>query len=178
MAGADVTVTPCGDGSYCCGNGTLAEKCCNDKKGVFVVDGGNPDVNPSSTSKAASSTSAVSKSTSSSSSSSSSKISPALISSPTNTIIASPSTTSSSSNHAGAIAGGVVGGLAIIALLIFGILLLRRRRVEDSARTHPSGFWGEKSQVVHEAPPNDTRNELDGRDVRELQGGTVHHEMQ
>ena len=38
-------VTPCIDGSYCCGNGTLAETCCSEKQGVFVIDGNAIRVN-------------------------------------------------------------------------------------------------------------------------------------
>lgn len=35
----DVTITPCEDGSYCCGNGTFAQPCCDQKEGVFMVNG-------------------------------------------------------------------------------------------------------------------------------------------
>lgn len=35
----DVTVTHCEDGSYCCGNGTFAQPCCDKKEGVFMVNG-------------------------------------------------------------------------------------------------------------------------------------------
>lgn len=35
----DVTITPCKDGSYCCGNGTFAQPCCDQKEGVFMVNG-------------------------------------------------------------------------------------------------------------------------------------------
>lgn len=181
MADADVTVTPCDDGSYCCGNGTLAENCCNDKKGVFVIDGITTDVNPSSTSKSASSTSSASTSSSASPSTSASptspsNFSPALASSPTNTVSTSNSTKSSSSNHTGAIVGGVIGGIAVVGLLIFAALFLQRRRLQRT----PLGFsWrGEKPQIFHEAPPNVTRTELDGRQMTELDGGRVHHEMQ
>ena len=35
----DVTITSCNDGSYCCGNGTIANQCCDNKKGVFMLNG-------------------------------------------------------------------------------------------------------------------------------------------
>lgn len=35
----DVTITPCKDGSYCCGNGTFAQLCCDQKEGVYMVNG-------------------------------------------------------------------------------------------------------------------------------------------
>lgn len=39
MYNMDVTITPCKDGSYCCGNGTFAQPCCDQKEGVFMVNG-------------------------------------------------------------------------------------------------------------------------------------------
>lgn len=177
LSGADATVTPCDDGSYCCGNGTLAEKCCNDKKGVFVIDGITTDVNPLSTSKTSSSTgSTLSSSSNSASSTSTSIVSPALASSPTSTVSASSSAKSTSPNHTGPIVGGVIGGIAVVALLILAALLLQRRRMRRQS-LEPL-VLGEKPTVLHEAPLNVTRTELDARQVTELDGGRVHYEMQ
>ncbi|KAF6806364.1 hypothetical protein CSOJ01_08859 [Colletotrichum sojae] len=39
MNQADVLVTECSDGSFCCGNGPSAKKCCESGKGLSVVDG-------------------------------------------------------------------------------------------------------------------------------------------
>lgn len=38
-AANDMTVTDCENGSYCCGNGTIADTCCQEGKGLFVLDG-------------------------------------------------------------------------------------------------------------------------------------------
>lgn len=35
----DTTVTPCGDNSYCCGNRTIGNTCCDFKEGVFLLNG-------------------------------------------------------------------------------------------------------------------------------------------
>lgn len=39
LADHHYTVTHCDDGSYCCGNGALADACCDEKKGLFVRNG-------------------------------------------------------------------------------------------------------------------------------------------
>ena len=39
MYDMDVTVTSCQDGSYCCGNGTSAQLCCDMNEGVFMLNG-------------------------------------------------------------------------------------------------------------------------------------------
>ena len=46
-ADPSVTVTPCSDGSYCCGNGTDALSCCSQGNGVFMVAGEAQKTNPS-----------------------------------------------------------------------------------------------------------------------------------
>lgn len=39
LSNSGVPVTVCKDGSYCCGDGTMAETCCAFKEGVFIVNG-------------------------------------------------------------------------------------------------------------------------------------------
>lgn len=39
LASDTTTVTPCENGSYCCGNGTIGDACCREGKGLFVSNG-------------------------------------------------------------------------------------------------------------------------------------------
>lgn len=39
-------VTICENGSYCCGNGTVADVCCRLKQGFFVANGSAVQQNP------------------------------------------------------------------------------------------------------------------------------------
>ena len=64
----------------------------------------------------------------------------------------------------------------VLAAGIF--LLLKRQKLARQQDGTKSTARVEKSQTFHEAPPSEFRNELDARQVTELDGGRLHHEMQ
>ncbi|KAL9043723.1 MAG: hypothetical protein Q9214_003101, partial [Letrouitia sp. 1 TL-2023] len=158
-----VHVTPCLDGSYCCGDGFEAKDCCSNGGGVFVVRGHTTDVNPSSLptpSARRPRTRTRTQTTSTTTSHSKSKTttrSPSAVAadsantgsgpSPTTSVLTTlPSplppkeeNNNSDTNHTGAIAGGVVGGFAAGALVVTAVLfyLRRQRRNKDVAKTVP-----------------------------------------
>ncbi|KAL8910100.1 MAG: hypothetical protein Q9171_004592 [Xanthocarpia ochracea] len=138
--GGSVRVTPCQDGSYCCGVGTPANNCCVQGNGVFLgTNGETTDVNPSPTS---SRRSAAASSTSSTTLMTSSATLAGATAATSETITSRPTqvaqTIEKSTNNTGAIAGGVVGGLVAAALIIVaGLWFLRRRKGRDTGDTGP-----------------------------------------
>ncbi|KAL8838126.1 MAG: hypothetical protein Q9170_002267 [Blastenia crenularia] len=162
----DEQVTPCENGSYCCGDGSLGSTCCNEGRGVFVRDGTTQTANPTSTS-----TSSISSASSTSSPTANSLTS------------TSNSTTDSSSpksgSDAGAIAGGVVGGLAGLAAILVAawFLFSRRRKAVKAAGDEMAQDWSyedHKRQEPQEAPGAHTgeykRSELQAEPVDETMG--------
>ncbi|KAL9589492.1 MAG: hypothetical protein Q9203_001710 [Teloschistes exilis] len=152
----DEQVTPCANGSYCCGDGSLGFNCCNEGRGVFLKDGTTQKANPTATSAStAPSHSPLPVSTPATAAAG------VTTSSTVGTTPSLPAPTPSpqkSKNNAGAIAGGVVGGLAGFSLAFAAIYLILRRRRKDqhaakaedayppaypSISTHP--------QAIHEA---------------------------
>lgn len=120
MAAWPIAVTTCKDGSYCCGNGTLADACCSTNLGLFIING-------SAVPRNSAFSMIVSRTTASSS--------------PTSSQISSTSTTPTSSSflakqqppparaaETGAIVGGTIGGVAVLVLgaLIWKILDRRK----------------------------------------------------
>ena len=156
-ADSTVTVTPCDDGSYCCGNGTIAQGCCSNGNGYFIDANGKAiENNPFTSSSASSISSETSEATSSSRPSQSTfiasitvtatlentdTISPStsrpavqtLLSSTTSktsqpSVVASVTVTATPKQaNTAAIAGGVVGGIVGLALIAVGAFLLWRR---------------------------------------------------
>ena len=156
-ADSTVTITPCDDGSYCCGNGTIAQACCSNGNGYFIdANGEATEDNPFTASSMSSVSSEMSEAASSSVPLRSSVVASITVTATlekTNTI--SPSTsrpavqtllgssTSKASQpsivasvtvtaipkqaNTGAIAGGVVGGIVGLALVGVGAFLLWRR---------------------------------------------------
>lgn len=125
----DEQVTPCSDGSYCCGDGSLGSSCCNQGRGVFVRDWTTQAANPTSTPASSSSLQSPSGSPTTT----------GLPAGPTRTTASSPAPATSSprSNvNAGAIAGIVIGGLAGIVLLLGAVwfLCFRGRKAKKAAR--------------------------------------------
>ena len=106
-------ITPCDDGSYCCGANAVAQSCCANHHGVFIKDGQETSVNPNATSSSTSSSTGPSASAS------------------------TPSGSRKSENsgvNTGAIVGGVVGGVAVLAVIAgFGSYLLVRKRRRANA---------------------------------------------
>ncbi|KAL8919330.1 MAG: hypothetical protein Q9172_005035 [Xanthocarpia lactea] len=139
-----VHVTPCPDGSYCCGAGTPANNCCVQGNGVFL------DVNGYTTVPQRSSTS--SRSSGASTATSTTITSTAA---PTSETVTGPSAvttnpTEESNNNTGPIAGAVVGGLVAAALIILaGIYFLRRRKGKET---------GEKELRIPDAPNSQQTN--------------------
>ena len=106
QASMDVQITPCNDGSYCCGDPTKAtsQACCDSGQGVFIKNGREV---PKTASVASSSTV------------------------PTASTSSPPQVDKTKhSSDTGAIVGGVVGGVAgLLALVgVVSYLLYRRRR--------------------------------------------------
>lgn len=122
MAASPVPVTICKDGSYCCGNGTVADACCKMDLGLFVVNGSATPRN---------SALSVASRTASSSQSSSSPTSP------TSSLTKTPAR----KTETGTIVGGTVGGVAVLVLgaLIWKILdrrkLLGRDNINKTLRS-------------------------------------------
>ncbi|KAF6843234.1 hypothetical protein CMUS01_02277 [Colletotrichum musicola] len=109
-SGTDVLVTKCADGSYCCGNDKNASACCNEGRGVRIVDG---EVVTSTSRRIGPATSAAASTIPSS---------PAFAPSPT------PGGSEGSSNAA--IIGGAVGGAvgAVLLASAVGFLFWYRRK--------------------------------------------------
>ncbi|MCJ1263662.1 hypothetical protein MMC22_003532 [Lobaria immixta] len=196
LANTHATITPCGDGSYCCGNGTGAQPCCDEKKGVFLSNGETTSSNPSGTSslasKSSTSTSEFSTSTTSSGATTSSlelPVTASLASSPTTSPALSRTLTSntpnpnSSKNNVGAIVGGVLGGIAILVLIVGMILILvqRNQNAGNKSRIPQSSggkLWSSSranTPDLHEVFGTDARIELDARHIQELDAGRAFH---
>ncbi|KAL8846617.1 MAG: hypothetical protein Q9221_008311 [Calogaya cf. arnoldii] len=120
----DEQVTPCSDGSYCCGDGQLGSACCDRGRGVFLKDGTTQAANPSSTLVSSIATTTA-----------------GLSAGPTTNVASSPSpatSTSIANVNAGVIAGIVIGGLAgiVLSVLVIWLLFARRKEAEKVARTN------------------------------------------
>ena len=164
VAGIDVELTACDDGSLCCGIGTNGSTCCTEGKGVWMVNGKETTLNPNATASA--SASSIPASTSATSAPSTPSIAASTES----------SKPSSSKSHTGAIAGGVVGGVVGLVLVAGAMYWLFRPRPMDSplpkhrelATELDSG--GEKN-YRHEMPNMEVPYEVDGIPRGELDGG-------
>lgn len=97
MAASPIAVTTCKDGSYCCGNGTLADACCKMDLGLFVVNGSATPRN--------SALSVASRTASSSQ----------IPSSPTS-LASSSAKKPTRETETGAIVGGTIGGVTVLIL--------------------------------------------------------------
>ncbi|KAI4284400.1 MAG: hypothetical protein L6R38_001453 [Xanthoria sp. 2 TBL-2021] len=174
----DEQVTPCSDGSYCCGDGSLGSSCCNQGRGVFVRDGTTQAANPTSTPASSSSLQSPSGSPTTT----------GVPAGPTRTTASSlaPATSSPRSNvNAGAIAGIVIGGLAGIVLLLGAVwfLCFRRRKAKKAARndiTQRQGYppssevWGWPYGDHTKTEPQEAQGSYTGQYKRsELQAGPV-----
>lgn len=118
-----VHVTPCLDGSYCCGAGTPANNCCVQGNGVFLnQDGYTTAPQRSSTSSRSSGASTTTSTTITSAAAPTSET-------VTGASAVTTNPTEESNNNTGPIAGAVVGGFVAAALIITaGIYFLWRRK--------------------------------------------------
>lgn len=187
-------VTPCNDGSFCCGNATLAASCCRQNRGLFLVDGEAVRQNPASfqastVTRTASAT--PTKRKTETTESVTPLISALTLSQPlgVSTMTASPTIATSSStpgpssgqkssDKTGPIVGGVVGGVAVLVLAAAILLLLKRhnrRKLQDhgqQAREH------EKPYNLSEAPADNERRELEAANpLLQLDPSTTRYEM-
>ena len=155
VKGNNVEVTKCDNGSFCCGVGTNGSACCAQKRGVWMVDGKETNVNPTITSSATTSPSATS---------------------------AAPATETSQSvavsrhSNAGAIAGGVVGGVVALILLLGLLYWIKRRRhsgfTSKPQEPHAELDMGKEKSVLTELPSVDRPYEADSQPRFEMGGGT------
>lgn len=149
----DAPVTPCGDGSFCCGEqGSSSKNCCGAGHGVWVVNGSTTSVHPSSTTTSSTSVSF--------------------------TVSTEPSIVSTSepagNKHIGK---GVIAGIIVGAVLGTGFLLtivwkglkLYKRKLTTTVQQGSDNFWS-KSELpctsrreihIHEAHPSEV-HELGG----------------
>ncbi|MCJ1262078.1 hypothetical protein MMC22_001948 [Lobaria immixta] len=177
QADSNAMVTPCSDGSFCCGNGTIGEQCCSDKKGIFIIDGNTANMNPSGASSASSAPAISTSSTASSAAFST----PSSTSSSVLSSAASPGSSSSfaPSHHVGAIAGGTIGGIIAVVLVIGITVMLTRRHMRNKQPEYLSELKAELPTLPADASKDPTRFELETRPHRvEVDGGRIGHELQ
>jgi hypothetical protein len=161
-------VTECDNGSLCCGDPQTAGKpCCQQGRGVWLVEGKVYASNPSSTSASTTATSAPPTSSAGGTTFIASTTSPSTDTgaTPSNQPSTKPST---SRDYTGVIAGCAVGGVVVLALLICALwwftFYKNRSNVQQAPTTelHSSGYYGgdgvykyahtQSTPVYHEAP--------------------------
>ncbi|KAI4194912.1 MAG: hypothetical protein LQ348_002535 [Seirophora lacunosa] len=137
----DEQVTPCSDGSYCCGDGGLGSSCCNEGRGVFVRDGTTQNNNPTAT-PTSSTTSETLPTTANTL-----PVTAAISAGPTADAAPTPASSSQDSGvNTGAIAGGLVGGLAGLLIIVLALwFFYRRRKANKTAQS--------STTQQHEYPP-------------------------
>ncbi|CAL8576819.1 hypothetical protein XPA_002684 [Xanthoria parietina] len=132
-------VSQCRDGSFCCGKGSDASRCCNGRRGVFIANGTIIATNPSSS--APESKSSVTSSWSPPTSLSLPSVTTISQGDPTSGVDSpSPPSTSASSqsprpNHLVPIIAGILGGVIGLLLLIGTIVWLFRRKRKGSEQS-------------------------------------------
>lgn len=172
MAASLIAITPCKDGSYCCGNGTLADACCRMDVGLFVINGSAmPRKNSafsSVVSRTASSSSQIQiplslTSTAPASSSSSAKENPAR----------------ETETETGAIVGGTIGGVAVLVLGVLIWKFLDRRKLppgrnneNETPQKSTSRASSKPFRGVSSTPPRNGENIDGSSDVQEGNGET------
>lgn len=179
-----VTVTPCNDGSYCCGHGNTAETCCANGNGVFLVNGEAKNVNPTASSSA-SKTAKATKAAGTKTAGTSRGPAAITVTAPASSTSAAVESDSPKKNHAGAIAGGVVGGIVLLALLAgLGWFLLRRRRTHASRSETVNGAYyselpqkqaGNQQASFNQAGMASVSHEYYGRGDGKVQQGNNTH---
>ncbi|KAL8923492.1 MAG: hypothetical protein Q9172_003099 [Xanthocarpia lactea] len=154
QADNDEPVTPCVDGSYCCGDGSLGSECCNNGRGVFLRDGTTQKDNPASTSSGRPSSSPIST-TLPTRAATSAATTAGLVASSTPTVSSASLTAPESKPSVGAIVGGVIGGLAGLVLVLAALwfLIFRKRKsiAVDPHKAHQQSHPPIESPCVQEA---------------------------
>ena len=163
LSDTDSTITQCTDGSYCCGNGTIGQPCCDQRKGVFLLNGETVSSNPSITTSTAATSSASNPSSSAAipTSAITSSSRPSL---PLTTSLSPPSQDKSPSGKTiGTIVGAVLGTALIVSTGFTIFLLVKSRR---SCRQAVAPDQVLASQMVRHAVElygDDGSKELEGR---------------
>lgn len=153
-----MVVTHCADGSYCCGNGDPARKCCEAGEGVKIVNG--QVVNPKTT-KPTTSASSTATSTGAASGSSSDA--------------AASDQDDAPSNNQAAVIGGTVGGILGVALLgagsVLGFLAYKRR--QKRKMTPPALKYLESHGYLPPSEESSVKELASDQQRFELDGGSV-----
>lgn len=161
LADTYAIVSPCADGSYCCGKRALADQCCEQNKGLFVIDG-----KPASREAKSSALDIVSsfaiKATPSSSSSTALHISQSFGALPStasvfssSTALASPSAAAKPCYQISVIVGAARGGVAAIALMTGIVVLIwiyckqRRARSHGTHQNHKAHGFIKNNATYH-----------------------------
>lgn len=113
----DHVITPCGDGSYCCGSGILGSDCCKENRGIFVKNGTSVSRDKSSAASDIVSLS-LTKAT----------LLPSTSAARTPTATGSSSSATKTSHQTGVILGAAISGAAVLALMTGFIVLIGMRR--------------------------------------------------
>lgn len=152
QAGHDHLITPCDDGSYCCGNGDLASNCCKENRGLFLQNG---TAVSRSTSIAIDVVSSSSKKATPLSSSNAALTLVQSLDAFTPTASASSFSTTKSSNQTGVIVGAAIGGAAVLALMTGIVVLIRIRCIKQKSLSQET-----QNCAICEDPTNDDCREL------------------
>lgn len=178
MHSMDVTITPCNDGSYCCGNGTIAKPCCDNKEGVFMLNGDAIPYNQFKTAFSSSTGAYVQSSASPSNTSPSllipqSSITPSTFSTSPPGISSFPGPSVQSASPAPSpppnsqvITASVSGACAV--LLLIGALVFILRKFWPEQPRKPQISWPRVLNLMPEMLGDDGSNELDGNREFEL----------
>lgn len=175
QAGNDMFITPCNDGSYCCGNNAVAIQCCADGQGVFVVNGDETMVNPNPvTSRSTSSTASTTQTTTANASAA-----------PQGTASSSPNTLKVHRLTVAGLIGSIVGGVLGVLLIAGTVWYLasKKRKPRPSSNVDDRWAWENGSKFVYEAPTHageTLRIELPGPAVSRpelMDSGRYHYEM-
>lgn len=160
-AGSDHVITPCGDGSYCCGSGLLASKCCKENRGLFVQNGTAVSRDSSSIAFDIVSSSSINATPSSSSIAALTLVQSSGALTPTASASSSP--VAKPAHQTGVIVGAAIGGAAILGLITGIIVLIGMRRIKHkspSQVTSEKNWRNKQDHEIYEAPTNNTSGGL------------------
>ena len=197
QADTDYAVTPCGDNRYCCGNGTVADNCCKENRGLFLSAG--QALVQEATSSASDITSSPPLEATPLSSSSAAptadqsfgfltsivSVSPSLTASVSSSLTSvSPFAAAKTSHQTGTIVGSAIGAAAAAAFITGIIFLIRIRRTKhqqppsrEIQQAHGINNFMKSNATYPELASNGPVRELEGfrRPVPELEDSTRSH---
>ncbi len=154
-------MTQCDNGSYCCGAGTVADRCCSTGGGLWIGKGGNPtNIRPIAVTSASTKEQTTSTTSATSTEPTTDPVPQTTVSAPGATVTR---TTTKSTTNTGAIAGGVVAGVVAVALIIAATIWAMKKR-----RNRP---MNQKPMMV---PHADTKPPVY---AGEMEGSNAHGEL-